>query len=456
MILPPETWNANRDQVAGLLTRPRSTAQQARCAGSTAAGRRWIAHGCSGGARPAAGDGGRVQRLRIAALRRVSLRVVPGRVSGRRVLQTMPAKARRTDRPDGGVAPRYVTGGRRAVPGAPSRSIDCQHAPDVAAAVGSPGRRTRGSALPARRPRPGQRRACRRVSRAREPGVTPVRGPPTTVSCAGQCSPWPPAWSSPDVALRPVRARRWPLQRPPPRRPPSPPPRPHQQRRRPRWAAHSRRSRLERTRSARATVAGRDANVCHPVGVGASCHDASPLPLRCLAPAVRACRSVTLEWVVSDRSATRPRTATTGCPTTTGPRRRGPVASVVPRHVRAERTPATGQPGHAAPRHAPARGPRGAPTSQPAPQPGQRHNPRSPRRPRPASGQAASRPQPARPPSHSDRTQSSPAGQRVAAGWERCARRTAPHARGFGASRSVGGAGTSGPTPSMASSTVAP
>jgi hypothetical protein len=35
---------------------------------------------------------------------------------------------------------------------------------------------------------------------------------------------------------------------------------------------------------------------------------------------------------------------TTGCRATTGPRRRGPAASVVPRHVRAERTPATGQP----------------------------------------------------------------------------------------------------------------
>ena len=119
VILPPETWNADRDQVAELLTQPRSTAQQARCAGSTAAGSDGFAHGCSGGAKPAAGDAGRVQRLRIAALRRVSLGLVPGRASGRRVLQTMPAKALRTDRPDGGVAPRYVTGGRRAVPGAP-------------------------------------------------------------------------------------------------------------------------------------------------------------------------------------------------------------------------------------------------------------------------------------------------------------------------------------------------
>ena len=82
-------------------------------------GLRWIAHGCSGGAAPAAGDGGRVQRLRIAALRRVSLGVVPGRVSGRRVLQTMPAKALRTDRPDGGVAPRYVTGGTAGCPWGP-------------------------------------------------------------------------------------------------------------------------------------------------------------------------------------------------------------------------------------------------------------------------------------------------------------------------------------------------
>ena len=86
--------------------------------------------------------------------------------------------------------------------------------------------------------------AAQGVSRRASPAVTPVRAPPTTLSCARSVLALAAGVLMPVGLFDRVRARRWPPRRPP-RRPPSPPPRPQRQRRRPQWPGHSRRSGLD-------------------------------------------------------------------------------------------------------------------------------------------------------------------------------------------------------------------